>query len=105
MRIELEVSEENECTDSPWWIIIDPRQMFKLDVHAVSSMITGPFFSRKEAQEHLDGRRYNYSKHALVYCHSGYYSYQYKTAIRASREKARVFVSNKPDATEKGDGV
>jgi len=87
MKIELEVSEKNEATESPWWIIIDPRQMFALDCYTVASMITGPFFSREEAQEFLDRTRYNFSKHAVVYCHTGYYSDQYKQAIRKAAIK------------------
>ena len=77
MKIEIEVSDENEATESPWWIIIDPRQMMKPDCFHVANMITGPFFSRKEAEDHLKYRRHAFSKRAVVYCHSGYNSGQY----------------------------
>lgn len=97
MNIKLEVSDENEGTDSPYWLILDPRQMLKLNVYALASMITGPFFSRAEAQRHLDARRYNFSKHAVVYCHSGYWSHQYKTAIRLAHDE-RNNSSSKADA-------
>ena len=68
---------DNESTRSPYWLILDPRQMFRCDVHELASMITGPFFSREDAQAHLDGRYYNFSKHAKVYCLSGCWSCKY----------------------------
>lgn len=89
MKITLEVSEKDECTDSPWWIIIDPRQIMRTDkeaCYAIASMITGPFFSREDAQNYLDGRRYAFGKNAVVYCHRGYHSEQYKKAIREAQE-------------------
>ena len=71
MKIELEVSEANEHTSNPWWVIIDPRQNFSTKddyaIHNIASMITGPYFSREEAQNHLDRRRYNYGDNAKVY--------------------------------------
>lgn len=86
-QITLEVDlEKNEMTDSPYWLIIDPRQVFKCDVDLIAGMITGPFFSRKEAQDHLEARHYGFSKRAKVYCHSGYWSQQYKDACRKARE-------------------
>ena len=86
MRIELEVSDENEGTESPWWSIIDPRQNMRTGqeaCHNIAGMITGPFFSREAAQEHLETRRYNFGKNAVVFCHSGHWSRQYKEACRA----------------------
>lgn len=85
MKIEIEVSEDNECTGSPWWIIVDPRQNFKTDpdaVHYIASMITGPFFSREEAERVLQGRRYRFGKGAKVYCHSGADTIQYRQKVR-----------------------
>lgn len=93
MRIELEVSNDNEHTESPWWLIIDPRQNFKTGPDGawnIINMITGPFFSREEAETHLKCRRHDFSKHACVFCHSGYYSHQYKTALRQARARERV---------------
>mgnify|MGYP003452462006 FL=1 len=54
----------------------------------LARMITGPFFSRKEAESALAGRRYDYSKRAVVYCKSGWNSDSYKRAIEeaATRE-------------------
>lgn len=66
-----------EATRSPYWIIIDPHQSFRCDPHDIASMITGIFFSRKDAADYLHGHRYNFGKHAVVYCHSGCYSQKY----------------------------
>lgn len=89
MQITLDVDLENcEMTESPYWLIIDPKQMLRPDVYAVAGMVTGPFFSRKSAQDHLENRRYAFSKHAVVFCHSGYWSSQYKDACRKSLAEA-----------------
>jgi hypothetical protein len=91
MKIEIDVSEKNEGTASPWWMIIDPKQMMKPDVYDVAvGMITGPFFSREEGQRHLDNHRNKFSKRALVYCHSGYNSGQYDTAYRKAEKLKEV---------------
>ena len=83
-------SADNEATDSPYWIIIDPHQMFRCDVFEVASMITGPFFSRPDAQSFLDRTKYNFSKHARVFCHSGYHSIKYKSFYRSIENKLKV---------------
>jgi hypothetical protein len=67
----------NEATRAPYWLIIDPKQVLKLDIHRIASMITGPFFSRKDAEDFLNNSRYNFSKNAKVYCCSGCYSQKY----------------------------
>jgi len=83
LKIEIDVSEENEGTDSPWWLIVDPKQMMRPEAHTVAmSMITGPFFSREEAEDHLRSRRHAFSRRAVVWCHSGYWSRQYKEKYR-----------------------
>ena len=73
---------DQESTSSPYWIIIDPHQMFAFDVNDVASMITGIFFCREDAEEFLQRTRYNFSKHAKVYCHSGCYSTKYYNLCR-----------------------
>ncbi|GAG77415.1 unnamed protein product, partial [marine sediment metagenome] len=50
------------------------------------SMITGPFFSREEAQSYLDARRHNFSKKAEVWCLSGCYTDQYRIKYREAEE-------------------
>lgn len=90
MKIKLEVSEKCESTESPWWIIIDPSQMMSPDVCQVAHMITGPFFSRESAEAHLQARRYAFSKRAKVWCHSGYWSDEYKQAMREGRTVSKT---------------
>lgn len=82
MKITLEVSEKNEGTESPWWAIINPTFGTTGNPERVAQCITGPFFSREAAQNHLEARSYAFSKKAIVYCFSGYWSNQYKNAIR-----------------------
>jgi len=86
MKIEIEVSEENEGTSDPWWMIIDPAQNLSTQrdaCHVISSMITGPFFSREEAERVLKGRRHHYGTNAVVFCASGCYTNQYSDKIKA----------------------
>ena len=89
MKIEIEVSDKNEGTAEPWWVIVDPKQMMKPDpYHVMIGMITGPFFSREEAQEYLDNHSHNYTRRAVVYCASGCYTNQYKKVYREAERKA-----------------
>jgi len=76
--IETLKEADNEGTAAPYWLIIDPRQMMAPDCHTVASMIDGPFFSRDDAQQQLENRRYDYGPKAVVYCASGYWSKKYK---------------------------
>jgi hypothetical protein len=76
--IETLKAADNEATRAPYWLILDPRQMFRCDVHELGSMITGPFFSREDAEARLKGALYNYGKYAKVYCLSGCYSWKYE---------------------------
>lgn len=94
MKIKLDVDlEHNEATDSPYWLIIDPRPLRKSEilddcgVSAVASMVTGVFFSRAEAEAHLKSRHYAFGKYAKVWCNSGYWSNQYKMACRNAEQK------------------
>lgn len=88
MKIELDVSMENEGTAEPWWVIVDPKQMMKpCHFHVMIGMITGPFFSREEAQWVLTNRPHHFSPRAVVYCASGCDTIQYRKAYREA-EKA-----------------
>lgn len=82
VSLTLTVSTDNECTSYPWWVIVDPRQNMDLSIDMAAFSITGPFFSREEAEETLRRTRYNYSKRAVVYCKSGCYTEQYQAAWR-----------------------
>lgn len=85
MKIHIEVSEKNEGTETPWWIIVEPLNLQRRKAENVAHCVTGPFFSREEAELELSGRRYDYHKDAIVWCASGYRSGQYREAIRHER--------------------
>jgi len=87
MKITLTLSERNEATAEPYWLILDPRQMLRIDPDMLASMVTGPFFSRESAQLELDSHRYRYGKRAVVYCMSGYRSDDYRRAVKAAAMK------------------
>lgn len=89
MKITIDVSEKNEGTNAPWWIIIDPFNLSNvyrndtkelLSVMDIAFAISGPFFSRESAQNYLDQNHYNFSEHARVYCKSGYHNKTYANA-------------------------
>jgi hypothetical protein len=75
----------NDCTNYPWWAIVDPRQMMKASVHDAAAMITGPFFSRAAAEQVLQARRYHFGKHAVVFCFSGHMSPDYRERVDAGK--------------------
>jgi len=90
MKIEIEISEEHEGTSFPWWLIVDPVQNMSCDPGtAVINQITGPFFSREAAQEYLTRTRYNFSKRAVVWCHSGHQSDESTRAVRKAKDLLR----------------
>ncbi|GFM34064.1 hypothetical protein [Desulfovibrio subterraneus] len=88
ISVQLEISDNNECVDAPYWLIIDPMQMMKPAPRSVAQMITGPFFSRESAEKHLAARHYEFSDKAVVWCASGYWSHQYKEAWRTGCKTA-----------------
>jgi hypothetical protein len=94
MRIRLEVlvdvSDLNEATESPWWAIVNPSQNMRADLAVAAGQITGPFFDRIEAEQYFQRRRYEYGKNAHVWCFSGYWSDEYKRAIRAAIAKQKL---------------
>ena len=79
MKIEINVSEKNEGTQAPWWVILNPRQNMTCNVHSLANQITGPFFSREEAEIYLHNHRHNYNKRAVVYCMSGWNAIEYNS--------------------------
>ncbi len=85
MKITLEISEENEGTAYPWWMIVDPHQNFKTNdegLYNVAGMITGPFFSRAEAETVLRQQRHHFGVNAKVFCASGHNTVAYGDAFR-----------------------
>lgn len=73
-------------TNAPWWAIIMPRQIMSKDPQEIANCIVGVFFSRESAQNHLDSRRYEYGSNAVVYCFSGYWSHEYKEAVKNAKK-------------------
>lgn len=74
ITIDLDV-ENNDGTSYPIWAIVD-RQKRPLAL---------PFFNRLSAENHLEGRRYEYGDRASVYCFSGSSSKEYVDAIDKSK--------------------
>lgn len=75
--VETLKSADNEITSAPYWIIVDPQQNMSCDPHIAAAQITGLFFCREDAEDFLKATRYNFSKRAITYCHSGTYSRKY----------------------------
>ena len=73
---------DNEGTACPYWLILDPIQNMACSVDYLAHQITGPFFSREDAKDHMECRRHAFSSRAVVYCHSGHASYKYKALCR-----------------------
>jgi hypothetical protein len=91
MKIELDVSEDNELNRSAFWLIIDPCQMMKPNPANVAiGMVTGLFLSREEAEKELSSRRYDYGKNAVVWCSCSQSGTQYDKAYREALEKANT---------------
>jgi hypothetical protein len=69
---------DNEATRCPYWLILDPKQNMRCNIHEMAGGVTGPFFCREDAENFLERTRYNFSKRAKVYCLSGHNSYKYE---------------------------
>lgn len=69
------IEGDNEATAYPWWAIVQPEKK------GTAAIGAGPFFSRKSAQDYLEGHRYRYSKKAYVYCFSGNQSPEYRAKV------------------------
>lgn len=97
VTVSFPLPADNEMTEAPYWLIIDPQQMMTPSVDEVASMITGPFFGRAEGEAHLEDRRYAFSKRACVYCHSGHASRVYREAWRKAWSKEQPQSYPHPD--------
>lgn len=84
IKVTVEISGDNESTSFPWWFIVRPGSGFNSNPENVAHCITGPFFSRAEAERQLNCRRYDYGPKAIVWCGSGYRSGQYRDALEAA---------------------
>jgi hypothetical protein len=74
---------DNMATESPYWLILDPRQNMRCSIDNLASQITGPFFSGEDAHAHLEARKHAFSERAKAYCMSGYWSSKYNALCRA----------------------
>lgn len=96
--IETLKNADNEGTDSPWWMVIDPGQIHGIMegvaehnevpnrvmiTNAIAFSVEGPFFCRQDAENYLKSRHYDYSMDAIVWCSSGYRSMKYKNLCRS----------------------
>ncbi len=79
MVARVAASENNEATMYPYWGVVKNSP----SGHPV--MLAGVFFSRENAQVHLEARRYGYGKKAYVYCFSGHHSLEYRQLYDASK--------------------
>ncbi len=84
-----------EATDIPVWYIVDPKQIMRLDIGFLMSMITGPFFSRQSAEDHLTARRHAYTDNAKVWCDSAFRSSEYVALYKASKALRSALAEHK----------
>ena len=63
---------DNEITAHPWWCVVRNGSFGRMVV------LEGPFFSREQATQLLEARRYEYGAKAYVYCFSGHRSWHYR---------------------------
>jgi hypothetical protein len=68
---------DNEGTEAPYWLILDPKQNMNCDIHNLAFQITGPYFSREDAENFLWSNSHTFGKNADVFCVSGCYSEKY----------------------------
>ena len=76
---------DNEATSAPYWLILDPSQNMRCNIHEMARGISGPFFCRNDAERYLKATRYNFSSRANVYCCSGHHSNKYERLCRSLR--------------------
>ncbi len=80
---------DNEITDAPWWVILDPHgSTIGRTPHDIAALFDGPFFSREDAEEYLAAKRHRYHKNPCVFCMSGHPSRKYKGLLHGVRTAA-----------------
>lgn len=78
----LAFGDENDGTTHPWWAI---TRQSKIGVYG-EVVLAGPFFSRQQAKEQLEARRYHYGDKARTFCFTGYDSYPYRDLLDKAKE-------------------
>jgi hypothetical protein len=75
-----------DYTNSPFWIIVEPKQILKKDAEQIASCVTGIFFSRESAQQYLDAHCYNFADNTIVYGCAGHHNDEYWQAIKNGKK-------------------
>lgn len=81
ISLYFKIEEEKNGFGNPYFVIIDPRQMFKKNIENVASMISGLFFNRDRAENYFKARRHIFSDRARVACLDGSFSKVYRSAF------------------------
>lgn len=81
-EIILSHGEENDGTNYPIWAIVSKAGLGRHAWHA------GPWFSRKEAKDHLAACGYRYPTTAFVYCFSAHMSCDIREIYENARAEA-----------------
>jgi hypothetical protein len=79
-----------EATAAPWWMIVNPQQNMRCDLAEAAFQITGPYFSREDAEEYLKNAKHNFSGRAQVWCASGCYSKKYEKFYKEIMKEAKT---------------
>lgn len=67
VKIEIEVSTQNEGNLYPWWVIVSPIRGFA-NIGDTLESICGPFFSRESAEAVLRQNAHHFKKGSKVFC-------------------------------------
>ena len=90
MKVTIELSEKNEGTQAPFWLIIDPKQMMKPEPYELAmGMVHGLFFDREEAEHELRLNKHRYSSRAVVWCCAAKRGSQWFSACSEARRKLK----------------
>ncbi len=80
---------DTDGTDYPYWVIVDPTKNMSCDIDIAAGQCTGPFFSRKDAENTLKNNWRRFSDKARVYCQSGYLSPRYREVYDLLKQLVR----------------
>lgn len=81
---------DNEATANPYWAVC---RWAAYNGSKRPVILAGIFFSRIDAEIHLNQRRYEYGEKAFVYCFSAYHSKKY----RALQDTASVLIQSRKE--------
>lgn len=78
VEITLQVSEKNEGTSYPYWVLVPDKN--RISTHDMMMSMVGPFFSREEANEERS-IKHRYPGKWVIWCLSGCFTRQYRRAL------------------------